>query len=198
MTGVQTCALPILLLGTRAGSIGESGTVLIAIGAVYLLITKTAQWRLMLSTVLGGFVVAMALWLSGVPQALPPQSLLAGSFLFIAVFMSTDPVSAPKKQQAQWAYGLLIGAVVIIIRTFSLFPEGTSFALFVGNTFASLFDRLAPAKKKAPSAATRPAAGGTTGGTTSSTTGAAAPSSAGGALPQGTGDRAAPAKEASK
>ncbi len=140
-----------LLLGTRSGSIGESSIILIAGAAIYLIATKTAQWRLILSTVLGGTVVAAVLFFAGVKLALPMQSLLAGSFLFVAVFMATDPVSAPKKPAAQWAYGLMIGAVIIIIRTFSLFPEGTSFALLLGNTFASLFDKIVndAAKRKA-------------------------------------------------
>jgi Na+-transporting NADH:ubiquinone oxidoreductase subunit B len=94
--------------------------------------------------------------------------LLAGSFLFVAVFMSTDPVSAPKKQPAQLAYGLLIGAVVVVIRTFSLFPEGTSFAILIGNTFASLFDKQATARAKRKADAARSA-----GATTSPATGAA-------------------------
>jgi Na+-transporting NADH:ubiquinone oxidoreductase subunit B len=149
-----------LLIGNRAGSIGESSVILIAGAAVYLIATKTAQWRLILSTVIGGAVMAAAFLLAGVDKALPIQALLAGSFLFVAVFMSTDPVSAPKKPAAQWAYGLLIGAVIIVIRTFSLFPEGTSFALLLGNTFASLFDRIVneSAKKKAAKAATPVAA----------------------------------------
>lgn len=139
-----------LLLGTRAGSIGESSVILIVVAAIYLIIKKTAQWRLILSTLLGGTAVAAALFFLGAPQAMPMQSLLAGSFLFVAVFMATDPISAPKKPKAQWAYGILIGATIIIIRTFSLFPEGTSFALLFGNTFASLFDKLASdaAKRK--------------------------------------------------
>ncbi|PKL10064.1 MAG: NADH:ubiquinone oxidoreductase, Na translocating, B subunit [Spirochaetae bacterium HGW-Spirochaetae-7] len=140
-----------LLLGNRAGSIGESSVVLIAAAAIYLVATKTAQWRLILSTLLGGAAMAAALFFAGFAKALPPESLLAGSFLFVAVFMATDPVSAPKKPAAQWAYGLSIGAVIIVIRTFSLFPEGTSFALLLGNTFASLYDRIAAdaARKKA-------------------------------------------------
>lgn len=144
-----------LIIGTRAGTIGESSVALIAAAAVYLVATKTAQWRLIVSTVVGGAIVAGGLLLAGVSKALPMEALLAGSFLFVAVFMATDPVSAPKKPAAQWAYGLLIGAVIIVIRTFSLFPEGTSFALLLGNTFASLFDRMAneAAKKKAAKAA---------------------------------------------
>jgi Na+-transporting NADH:ubiquinone oxidoreductase subunit B len=144
-----------LLIGNRAGSIGESSIILIAAAAVYLVATKTAQWRLIVSTIIGGAVMAAAFLLAGVDKALPIQALLAGSFLFVAVFMATDPVSAPKKPAAQWAYGLMIGAVIIVIRTFSLFPEGTSFALLLGNTFASLFDRIVneAAKKKAVAAA---------------------------------------------
>jgi len=145
-----------LLTGLRAGSAGESSVILIAGAAIYLMATKTAQWRLIASTVGGGALVALALWLAGVPKALPPEALLAGSFLFVAVFMATDPVSAPKKPAAQWAYGLLIGAVIVVIRTFSLFPEGTSFAILFGNAFASLFDKVAAARlaaKKAKAAA---------------------------------------------
>lgn len=146
LAGMRTGqATPILdlILGTRSGAIGESSAVLILAAAIYLVATKTAQWRLMLGTVLSGTVACLALWFAGVPRALPPESLLAGSFLFVAVFMSTDPVSAPKKKGAQWAYGALIGAVIVIIRSFSLFSEGTSFALLLGNTFASMFDRMA-------------------------------------------------------
>lgn len=143
-----------LLTGIRPGSIGESSVILILAAAIYLLVTKTAQWRLMLSTVIGGAVTAVIFVLAGIPAALPLEAVLAGSFLFVAVFMSTDPVSAPKKQPAQLVYGLLIGVVVVVIRTFSLFPEGTSFAILMGNTFASLFDKqaTASAKRKANSA----------------------------------------------
>lgn len=148
-----------LLLGTRSGSIGESSVVLIVAGGIYLVATKTAQWRLMVSTFAGGLLVAAAFKLAGIGGALPLQSLLAGSFVFVTVFMATDPVSAPKKPAAQLAYGLLIGAVIIIIRTFSLFSEGTSFALLLGNTFASLFDKIVTdaARCKATVAPQKPA-----------------------------------------
>lgn len=147
-----------LLLGFRSGSIGEASIVLIALAAIYLIATKTAQWRLILSTLLGGLIMAGGLLLAGVQKALPLEALLAGSFLFVAVFMSTDPVSGPKKKGAQWAYGLLIGGVIVIIRTFSLFPEGTSFALLIGNTFASLFDKIVTDAAKRKQLAARPAA----------------------------------------
>lgn len=145
-----------LIVGARAGSIGESSSVLIALAAAYLIATKTASWRIILSTFASGAVLAGALLFAGVKQALPLESLLAGSFLFVVVFMATDPVSAPKKTGAQWIYGAIIGSCIVLVRSFSLFPEGTSFGVFIGNTAACLLDDLfAKAKdtKKAPAAA---------------------------------------------
>ncbi|HOX92476.1 MAG TPA: RnfABCDGE type electron transport complex subunit D, partial [Spirochaetales bacterium] len=147
-----------LLLGTRSGAIGESSIVLLAAIALYLVATKTAQWRLIVSTLGSGAALCIILWMAGVPGALPPQSLLAGSFVFVAVLMSTDPVSAPKKKGAQWAYGSLIGASVIVIRSFSLFSEGTSFAVLLGNSFASMFDRMASQSAQKRKAKTEAAA----------------------------------------
>lgn len=141
-----------LLLGFRPGSIGEGPVLLIVLAAAYLIATKTASWRLIVSTVASGAVLAFALLAAGVGKALPMESLLAGSFLFVAVFMSTDPVSAPKKNGAQWFYGAIIGVSIVLVRTFSLFPEGTSFGIFIGNMAASLLDDLA-AKAKAKKAA---------------------------------------------
>ena len=76
--------------------------------------------------------------------------MMSGSIFFVVVFMCTDPASAPKKPAAQWVYGLIIGSVSMLLRTFSGFPEGTSFAIFMGNTFACFLDEVfpKPAKKK--------------------------------------------------
>ncbi|MEI6874353.1 MAG: RnfABCDGE type electron transport complex subunit D [Spirochaetota bacterium] len=138
-----------LILGTRPGALGESPIILIAIAAIFLLATKTANWRLMLSTIGSGAALTALLRLSGTAMALPLESLLAGSFLFVAVFMATDPVTAPKKKASQWIYGLLIGSVTVVIRTFSGFPEGTSFGILLGNTFAPFIDELVGKAKDA-------------------------------------------------
>ncbi len=132
-----------LLSGIRPGALGESGVILILMGAVYLIYTKTASWRIILSTVLSFTVLQSALYMGGVSPAPPLQSLFAGSFLFVAVFMATDPVSSAKKKTGQIMYGILIGTVFALVRNFSLFPEGASFAVLMGNTFASLFDEWA-------------------------------------------------------
>ena len=143
-----------LITGFRMGALGESAVVLILLAGIFLIWTKTANWKLMLSTLLSFAAVTAALWAANVSPSgggapFPPiESLLSGSLLFITVFMVTDPVSAPKKPGSQWAYGILIGGVSAAIRIFSLFPEGVSFGVLIGNTFAGLLDEWFPAAKK--------------------------------------------------
>ena len=137
-----------VFLGIRPGSMGESAIILILIAAIYLIVTKTANWRLMLSTFASAAVLTFALHLFGVAKALPPvAALISGSLLFVAVFYATDPVSAPKRRGAQWLYGIIIGSTTVLVRTFSLFPEGTSFGILLGNTFASLLDNIVTRSK---------------------------------------------------
>ncbi len=133
-------SLQSLLTGIRPGSIGESGVILIVLGAVYLIYTKTASWRIMLSTLVSFSLLQAVFYYSGITPVPVLHSLLSGSILFVAVFMATDPVSSAKKKTGQLMYGILIGVVFLLVRDFSLFPEGASFAVLMGNTFASLFD----------------------------------------------------------
>ena len=146
-----------LIFGLHPGAMGESMVLLIVLAAVYLILTKTASWRIILATLLGGAVTNLIILATGAQKALPMESLLAGSFLYMSVFMATDPVSAPKRQPSHYIYGALIGATAVIIRTFSAFPEGTSFAILFGNTFANLIDIAVDSfKKKAPAPIQKP------------------------------------------
>jgi len=129
-----------LITGIRPGAIGESGVILIVLGGLYLVYTKTASWRIILSTLLSFTVLQGIFYYFGFSPVPVLQSLLSGSILFVACFMATDPVSAAKKKTGQLLYGILIGSVFVLVRDFSLFPEGASFAILMGNTFASLFD----------------------------------------------------------
>lgn len=130
-----------LILGTRPGSLGESSGVLIIAAAAYLLYTKTASWRSMGSTLTGYLLIQTFLFSFGWGSH-PLYGIFSGSLLFISVFMVTDPVSSPKKNSSLIIYGLLMGLSVALIRSFSLFPEGTSFAILLGNTFAPLIDEI--------------------------------------------------------
>lgn len=153
-----------MFLGIEPGSLGETSALLILLSALYLVFTPvrkknkdgssswaiqpTANWILIVSTLLSSFLTLAFLyylpdWIPGVnlPRRLHPVlGMLSGSILFVAVFMTTDPITAPKKAAAQWVYGFLIGAVSILIRVFSGFPEGVSFAILIGNTFSALLD----------------------------------------------------------
>lgn len=135
-----------MFFGFRAGSMGESFIFLIIVAAIYLIYTKTASWKIILSVFLSSTIMIYVFYFMGF-VSYPLQFLMSGSLLFVTVFMATDPISAPKNQKAHWYYGILIGSITVLIRTFSLFPEGTSFAILLGNTFAPLIDEIITLKK---------------------------------------------------
>lgn len=125
-----------------AGSAGEICALAIILSALYLIITKTAKWQLMLSTILGACLLNIILRnLAGI-EAVPPLdfSLFSGALLFAAVFMVTDPVSAPNQPASQWIYGLFIGAMIIFFRYKSIFAGGVGFSILLGNMLAPSFD----------------------------------------------------------
>ena len=156
-----------LLFGVRVGSIGEGAIFLIILAGLYLLWTKTANWRPLILTIVSAAAFTVGFYYSGMMDHRFPVFaahrmsgtgadqfadiigfLMAGSLLYAAVFMSTDPVSSPKKPWSQWLYGIIIGGLTITIRVFAGFPEGVSFAILTANTFASLIDEVMPAGKK--------------------------------------------------
>lgn len=134
-----------------AGSIGEGSALVILLAGIYLIATKTANWRLTLSTLIGGAAVSYLLMGVGAKGVQPfPFKLLAGAFLYVSVFMVTDPVSAPKKKGAMYAYGGFIGAMIVLLSWKSQFVAAASFAILLGNIISPLLDQAAKewAKKK--------------------------------------------------
>ncbi len=137
-----------LFTGTVNGSMGEASALLILIGGAYLLYTKTAAWQSVAGTVVGFSAMSLLLSALGFQEVLPlSYGLLSGGFLFGTMFMVTDPISSPKTKEAKWVYGILIGAVTVVIRGFALFAGGIMFAILVGNTFAPLMDEAVKAWK---------------------------------------------------
>lgn len=132
-----------LLFGFRMGTLGGSAVILIVLGGIYLLATKTASWRSMSATLISFLILQTVLYYTGIITAPPLHSLLSGSVLFVAVFMVTDPISSPKSNLALFLYGIVVGVSIALIRDFSLFPEGTSFGILMGNTFGPLLEELA-------------------------------------------------------
>lgn len=133
-------------LGLIPGSFGETSTLAILIGAVILLVTGIASWRIMLSVVAGGLLMG---WIANVfatptyPASFlsPVDQLLFGGFAFAAVFMATDPVTAARTNAGKYFYGLLVGVMAIIIRTYNNgYPEGAMLAVLLANALAPLID----------------------------------------------------------
>ncbi len=132
--------------GLIPGSIGETSVIAILIGAVILLWSGVASWKTMLSVFVGGAVVALlfnAVGMENNAVANIPwyEHLTIGGFCFGAVFMATDPVTSARTECGKWVYGLLIGAMAIIIRVLNPgFPEGMMLAILLMNIFAPLID----------------------------------------------------------
>ncbi|ABR49324.1 NQR2 and RnfD family protein [Alkaliphilus metalliredigens QYMF] len=139
--GGEMLPLRNLFIGNTSGSLGEASAFLILVAAAYLLFTKTADWKLMLAPVIGFVGIHSILLLANVSSVPSPlHGLLSGGFLFMTVFMTTDPITAPKQTEAKWIYGLLIGIIASVIRIFGIFVGGAMFAVLIMNTFSPILD----------------------------------------------------------
>lgn len=129
------------ILGFIPGSIGETSVIAIAIGAVILLWTGIASWKTMLSVFAGGSAVAAIFASAGMTVIPWYEHLILGGFAFGAVFMATDPVTSARTEAGKWIYGLIIGALAVIIRVMNPgYPEGMMLAILFANMFAPLID----------------------------------------------------------
>ncbi len=143
--------------GNRIGSFGETSILACALGALLLIITGVGSWRVMLAVIVGAFGCAL-LFQAGAHLIGPHggafnpakfafpayKHFLLGSLAFGLVFMATDPVSSPDMNRGRIFYGLLVGALVILIRVINpAFPEGVMLAILFGNVFAPFFDHIA-------------------------------------------------------
>ncbi|MCB2194727.1 MAG: NADH:ubiquinone reductase (Na(+)-transporting) subunit B [Bacteroidetes bacterium] len=133
-----------MFIGTIPGSIGETSTIAILIGAAILLFTGIGSARIMISTFIGGLVMGLLLNIFAVNpfMEIPAwEHLLLGGFAFGAVFMATDPVSAAQTPKGKIIYGFLIGFLAILIRVINpAYPEGVMLAILLMNVFAPLID----------------------------------------------------------
>jgi Na+-transporting NADH:ubiquinone oxidoreductase subunit B len=133
-----------MFYGLIPGSIGETSTLAILIGALILLFTGMGSWRIMLSVFAGGLVMGYIFNLAGntaYMQISPWDHMVMGGFAFGAVFMATDPVSASQTTKGKYIYGFLIGFFAVMVRVFNpAYPEGMMLAILLMNVFAPLID----------------------------------------------------------
>ncbi len=129
------------ITGLIPGSVGETSVIAIALGAILLLWTGVASWKIMLSVFVGGAATGWLMQAGGLTQIEWYEHLLLGGFAFGAVFMATDPVTSARTECGKYVYGLLIGFIAVLVRVLNPgYPEGMMLAILLLNLFAPLID----------------------------------------------------------
>ena len=130
-----------MFLGTVPGSVGETSTLCILLGALLLLWTGVASWKIMFGSVAGALLIGFIGQAAGITDIPCYMQLLYGGFAFGTVFMATDPVTSCQTEPGKWIYGLLIGMLCVTVRLFNPgYAEGMMLAILLANTFAPLID----------------------------------------------------------
>ncbi len=130
-----------MTLGMIGGSFGEVSALLLLVGGIYLLCTKTITWHIPVSILLTVFGVSGLMYVCGMPGAAAPwYHLVAGGLMLGAFFMATDYVTSPMTGWGQVIYGIGIGLIVMVIRTWGAYPEGVSFAILIMNACTPLLN----------------------------------------------------------
>ena len=143
-----------MFYGFIPGSVGETSTLLILLGGLFLIFSKIGSWRIMLSSVLGAITMGLIFNFVADSGIISEGSkfftlmntkfwmhLLIGGFAFGTVYMATDPVTASQTNKGKWIYGFLIGFISIMIRVFNpAYPEGVMLAILLMNVFAPTID----------------------------------------------------------
>ena len=132
------------IIGNIPGSIGETSVIAILIGAVILISTGIASWRIMGSFLAGGLVMGALFNLMELNAYMtidPVHQVVMGGFMFGMVFMATDPVTAASTNTGKYIYGFFGGFFSIMIRVFNpAYPEGVMMAILFMNVMAPMID----------------------------------------------------------
>ncbi|MBQ9891838.1 MAG: NADH:ubiquinone reductase (Na(+)-transporting) subunit B [Bacteroidales bacterium] len=127
--------------GFIPGSTGETSVIAILIGALILVWTGVASWKIMVSSIAGGLLVGWLGQIGGATDIPCYYQIVMGGFLFGTVFMATDPVTSAQTETGKWIYGLLVGALAVTVRLFNPgYAEGMMLSILLMNTFAPLID----------------------------------------------------------
>jgi Na+-transporting NADH:ubiquinone oxidoreductase subunit B len=137
-----------LFIGSQPGPIGITSALGCLVGAVFLILTGTASWRIMLGSLIG--MIATVLLLNSLgPEGNPMFHVpwfwhfVIGGWAFGTVFLATDPVAAATTNPGRWGFGILVGALTIIVRvTNPSYYEGVVFAILLACIFSPMFDYL--------------------------------------------------------
>lgn len=136
-----------LLVGQTGGSLGEVSALALLIGLVYMLVRRIITWHIPVSILATVFVLSGLLHLSNPVYASPETVLMTGGLMLGACFMATDYVTSPMTHKGQLIYGISIGFLTVVIRTFGAYPEGMSFAILIMNAFTPLINTYCKPKR---------------------------------------------------
>lgn len=132
-----------LFFGASSGSLGETGAVFLIMGGIYMVIRNYINWRIPLAIFLMVAAFASVLHVINPVKFAPAEfHLFSGGLMLGAIFMATDPVSSPITHRGCWIFGLGIGFLVILIRTFGGLPEGVMYAILLMNGITPLINRV--------------------------------------------------------
>lgn len=138
----ETTAVTDLAAGFTSGSAGETSSILIIVGGVYLIARNMMNWRIPVSIIAAVFVLSGALHLVDPTRyASPVFMIFSGGLMLGAMFMASDMVGSPMTSAGCYLYGALIGVVTVVIRTWGGLPEGVMYAILLGNAVTPLLDR---------------------------------------------------------
>lgn len=145
MEGLQEHGYTLLnmVLGNIPGAVGETSVIAILLGAIVLVFTGVASWKIMVSSIAGGLAIGYIGFACGATDLPGYYQLVMGGFLFGSVFMATDPVTSAQTECGKWIYGFLVGALAVTVRIWNPgYAEGMMLAILLMNTFAPLIDHL--------------------------------------------------------
>ena len=131
------------LTGEVGGCLGETSTIAILIGGLYLLIRRTINFHIPLAVLVAAFVFAAIAYLIDSDAYVQPFfHLSSGGLLLGAFFIATDPVTAPLTRRGMWIFGIGVGTITMLIRIVGEYPEGVMFAVLLMNAVTPLIDRF--------------------------------------------------------
>ncbi len=137
-----------LLFGNKGGSLGETASLAIIIGGLYMYIRKVITWHIPVAVLGSMFVMSGIMWLVNADIFLPPTfQILTGGALLGGIFMATDYVTSPMSNKGMIIFGVGIGVITIVIRTWGGYAEGISFAILIMNAATPLINKYTKPKR---------------------------------------------------
>lgn len=132
-----------MLTGEVGGCLGETSAIAVLIGGAYLLLRKTISFHIPAAVLLSALVFGtIAYWSDSMAYVQPFYHLTSGGMLLCALFIATDPVTAPLTRRGMWIFGIGVGGLTMLIRILGGYPEGVMFAVLIMNSVTPLIDRL--------------------------------------------------------